>query len=88
MLLHTFCTQLNPEPLAECLLSQCHFLTRLGRTHLMDYSNKRVSRNSFINRAKYIAELILFEWLHYILFAKSIFEGNLDWSLTCTFCYI
>ena len=29
-LLHTFCYNLRPEPIAERLLSQCHFLTRLG----------------------------------------------------------
>jgi hypothetical protein len=64
-LLHTFCYNLLPEPIAECLLSQCHFLTRLGnRPHFFDYSNKKIGRNSFINRAKHISELIPFEWSH------------------------
>jgi hypothetical protein len=35
-LLHTLCYNLMPEPLAERLLSQCHFLTRLGdRPHFL-----------------------------------------------------
>ena len=62
-LLHTLCHDLRPEPLAERLLSQCHFLTRLGnRPHFFDYSAKKIGRNSFINRAKYISEMIPFEW--------------------------
>jgi hypothetical protein len=63
-LLHTLCYNLRPEPLAERLLSQCHFLTRLGnRPHFFNYSARKVSRNSFINRAKYISELIPFDWI-------------------------
>jgi len=62
-LLHTFCSTLTPEPIIECLLSQCHFIARRGnRLFFHDYSTKKIGRNSFINRSKYISELIPFEW--------------------------
>jgi hypothetical protein len=62
-LLHTFCSTLTPEPIIERLLSQCHFIARRGnRLFFHDYSTKKISRNSFINRSKYISELIPFEW--------------------------
>ncbi len=44
-LLHTFCFNLRPEPITERLLSQCHFLTRLGnRPHFFIKARKRLDR--------------------------------------------
>jgi hypothetical protein len=64
-LLHKICTELKPEPLVERLLSQCYIQARReNRLFFYDYSYKKVGRTSFINRAKYIAELIPFEWLN------------------------
>ena len=63
--LHKICTELKPEPLVERLLSQCYFQARReNKLFFYDYSNKKVGRTSYINRAKYIAELIPFEWLN------------------------
>jgi hypothetical protein len=62
-LLHKFCTELKPEPIIERLMSQCFFQSRQeNRLFFYDYSNKKIGRASFINRAKYIAELIPFAW--------------------------
>ena len=64
-LLHKFCTNLIPDPIVERLMSQCHILTRREkRLYFYDYSYKKIGRSSFINRSKYIVELIPFEWLH------------------------
>ena len=63
-LLHKLCTTLRPEPLIECLLSQCHFQSRQeNRLHFYDYGTKKIGRASYINSSKFIAELIPFEWL-------------------------
>jgi hypothetical protein len=65
LLLHKLCTTLIPDPIVGRLISQCHFTSRLGnRLLFFDYSSKRIGRQSFINRAKLISELIPFEWTH------------------------
>ena len=82
-LLHTLCTTLHPEPLVERLLSQCFYHSRNeNKLFFYDYSLRKVGRASFINRAKYIAELIPFEWTHLSVPSfrnalKSILPSNL-----------
>jgi hypothetical protein len=57
-LLHKICTALKPEPVVERLVSECYVKSRLeNRLIFYDYSDKKVSRTRFINRAKYIAKL-------------------------------
>ena len=56
---------LIPDPIVERLMSQCHILARREkRFYFYDYSYKKIGRSSFINRSKYIVELIPFEWIH------------------------
>ncbi len=63
-LLLRFCTSLKPEPIIERPLSQCYTQSRPdNKLYYYYYSTRKSSRASFINRAKYIAELIPFEWL-------------------------
>ncbi len=40
-----------------------------------DYSRKKIGRTGFVNRAKYIAELLPFEWLNLI---DTSFRRNLN----------
>jgi hypothetical protein len=69
-LLKYLCTTLKPDPIVECLISQCLFTTRQGnRLLFFDYAFKRIGRLSFINQARYISELIPFEWTHLSPFA-------------------
>jgi hypothetical protein len=65
LLIHKLCTTLITDPIVGQLISQCYFTSRLGnRLLFFDYSSKRIGRQSFINRAKLISELIPFEWTH------------------------
>jgi hypothetical protein len=64
-LLHKLCTEMRPEPLIERLLSQSFVQSRReNRLFFYDYSTMKIGRASFINRAKYISELMPFEWLN------------------------
>jgi len=57
-------TQCDNLSLTSRLTSQPIFYLRFpGRMSFSDISRKRVGRNSFMNRAKFIAETIPFEWL-------------------------
>ncbi len=61
--LYGLCTELQLEPLSERLLSQSYVSERFGNTlKFFDYSRIRVGKNSFVNRAKNIAELMNFDW--------------------------
>ncbi len=63
-LLHRLWTSLNPEPIIERPLSQCYTQSRQdSKLYFYDCSTRKSIRASFINRAKYIAELKPFEWL-------------------------
>jgi len=62
MLHNLFVTPINTN-LTLRLIEQCSFNSRYPqRPFFFDYSVKQVGRNSFINRAKRIAELIPFTW--------------------------
>jgi hypothetical protein len=64
-LLHKLCTEMHTEPLIERLLSQSFVQSRCdNRLFFYDYSFKKIGHTSFINRAKFISELIPFEWLN------------------------
>jgi hypothetical protein len=64
-LLHKLCTEMRPEPLIERLLSQSFVQSRReNRLFFYDYSTMKIGHASFINRAKYISELLPFEWLN------------------------
>jgi len=57
-------TQCSSFELAQRLTAQSSFSSRYpGRITFVDYGRRRVSRNSFVNRAKKINESIPFEWL-------------------------
>jgi hypothetical protein len=64
-LLYYLCTTLKPDSIVVRLISQCYFISRQSnRLLFFDSSSKRIGRHSFINRARYISELIPFEWSH------------------------
>jgi len=64
-LLHRLCTSGLCDSLGSLLMAQCHFSVRKPNSlYFFDYSKRKVAKNSFINRAKFIAELIPFEWSH------------------------
>ena len=64
-MLYRLCTGLNVEPLCERLLSQCHTNDRYSKKlHFFNYSRTKIGCNSFVNRSKFIAELLTFDWLH------------------------
>lgn len=45
------------------LVSPCHMLNRASK--IFNWGHKEVSRDSFVNRAKFIAEAIPFEWIYF-----------------------
>ncbi len=56
---------MGPEPFVGRLMAQAHKPnSQKNRLYFFDYSNKKVCRQSFINRAKYIAKLTPFEQIH------------------------
>jgi len=62
--LYRIVTQCSSFELTQRLIAQSTFSTRFpGRIIFMNYGRKRVSRNSFINRAKQINDAIPFDWL-------------------------
>jgi hypothetical protein len=65
LLLHSICTTLKPDPIVHRLISHCYFTSRQGnRLLFFYYASRKIGRHSFINRARYISELILSEWTH------------------------
>jgi len=64
-LLHKLCTKLATEPLISKLISRAHYNERRpNRLLFFDHSQRKIGRNNFINRARYVAELIPCEWTH------------------------
>ena len=64
-MLYRLCTGLNVEPLCERLMSQCHTNERsANRLYFFDYSHRKIGKNSFVNRARFIAEPLIFDWAH------------------------
>ncbi len=62
-MLFKLCTNPRVDPLCVRLMSQCHVSDRFPDSlRFFDYSQTRVGRTSFINRAKHISELITFKW--------------------------
>jgi len=62
-LLHGLCTSTANTPLTLRLIEQSLSSSRFPkRLSFFDNSIRRYGRQSFINRAKLVAELILFEW--------------------------
>ncbi len=66
------------DPLSERLMSQCHTSSRFpNKLVFFDYSLTRIGRSSFVNRSKYISELIPFDWINLTVesFKKKIKSG-------------
>ncbi len=58
---------------------ECYFMSWLGnRLMFFDYGSKRIGRRSFINRAKYISELIPYEWTN---LSPPAFKPKINWFL-------
>ncbi len=64
-MLYKLCTGLSEEPLCERLMSQCYTKDRFpNRMKFFDYSQTRIGKNSFVNRARFVSELIIFDWIN------------------------
>jgi len=63
-LLHQVCTETLSTPLTLRLMEQSYTRERVpNRIFFFDYSDRRLGKSSFVNRAKLISELIPFEWM-------------------------
>ncbi len=64
-MLFKICTELNIEPLCEGLMARCHMSDRFpNKMFFFDYSSTKFGKSSFLNRSRYIAELLVFDWLN------------------------
>jgi len=65
LMLHYLCTNPTNSILTTRLIQQCISFSRFpSRIAFIDYSNRRIGRTSFVNRAKKICDSIPFDWLH------------------------
>ena len=64
-MLFKICTEMNIEPLCEGLMARCHMSDRFpNKMFFFDYSSTKFGKSSFLNRSRYIAELLVFDWLN------------------------
>ncbi len=64
-MLYKICTELNIEPLCEGLMARCHLSDRFpNKLFFFDYSSTKFGKSSFLNRSRYIAETLVFDWLN------------------------
>jgi len=60
--LHQLCTEVLSTPLTVRLMEQSYTLNRMpNRVFFFDYRMHRIGRTSFVNWAKFISKLILFD---------------------------
>ena len=86
-LLYKLCNNCPVDPLCERLMSQCHVSKRFPKKlHFFDYSRTKIGKASFINRSRYIAELLTFDRINLPLnlFKKNLKEKKLfvKWDST------
>jgi len=63
-MLHNLCTLQHNTVLLTRLLTQSYTLQRFpNRVQFFDFSSRRIGKSPFINRAKFISELIPFCWI-------------------------